>query len=217
MLKITRIKPLLAAFVLTTLALTLVLAIIVNGSLGALSRHSEYEHTVTDQLVNAIATAKLQTVEVQQYTTDSAATGDLDGLADAEKSARAAIEAVQLIARLAPPLVSTCAAIASDIQRLQQTGERMAAAYRQSREAGNAVMKASDGFDAQTMALLSAVRYWQNKLMPCKQRQRAVWKGIWHARALCRGYCRLLFAWWCLLPALFCIAASFRSWVRSLQ
>ena len=149
-----RVKAAISAYIALSVALVALMLYAVLGAFGAISAQSDFEHKVTDQLVDRMAELRYQSVQIQQFQTDSAATGDVDGLEDARK----AFERTQLIlsevAEYDPSLTPYTQELALQLQKLHQTGVDMVAAYRKSRTAGNAIMKAADGFDAQTEAIV---------------------------------------------------------------
>ncbi len=79
-----KIRPLMFAFVGITIALVVVLAAVVVLQLSALRAQSEYEHSVTDVMVDQLAVTKLQIVQVQQFLTDAALTHNREAERDAE-------------------------------------------------------------------------------------------------------------------------------------
>ena len=98
----------------------------------------------------AMANLVLDAVQIQQFLTDVAATGDNAGVADAQKYLDAARRELATLARLDPAHNSDWQALGQDIERIHVLGQEMAKAYaEQGREAGNALMKRpGDGFDA---------------------------------------------------------------------
>ena len=110
----------------------------------------EHEHKVTDQLVDSLTEVKYQTVQIQQYITDSAATGESDGLEDGAKAYHAAQSALMKIERLDARYHSDIAKLNNAVTGLYNTGLRMVEAYNKSRSDGNLIMKAPDGFDVQS-------------------------------------------------------------------
>ncbi|MGL4603241.1 MAG: hypothetical protein ACRCU9_03755, partial [Iodobacter sp.] len=146
-----RIKPLLIFF---TAGLTLLLLLqsgLLFQRLQLLTTYSHYEHRVTDKLVAASDNIRYSIVQIQQYQTDSAATGENEGLNEAQKSLLAGVTALDQVEKLAPAdYAQDIQQLRNSLQQLHQTGLRMVTAYLQSREAGNAIMKAADGFDRQS-------------------------------------------------------------------
>ncbi len=153
-MNISRPKALISAYIALSVALVCLLLYAVLGSFGEISARSDFEHRNTDQLVNRMAELRFQSVQIQQYQTDSAATGELDGLVDARKAYDRAQQILLEVAALDQSLGAYTKDLAFQLQRLHQTGLTMVEAYRRSRAAGNVFMKAPDGFDAQTDAIV---------------------------------------------------------------
>jgi signal transduction histidine kinase/ActR/RegA family two-component response regulator len=153
-MNISRPKALISAYIALSVALVCLLLYAVLGSFGEISARSDFEHRNTDQLVNRMAELRFQSVQIQQYQTDSAATGELDGLVDARKAYDRAQQILLEVAALDQSLGAYTKDLAFQLQRLHQTGLTMVEAYRKSRAAGNVFMKAPDGFDAQTDAIV---------------------------------------------------------------
>ena len=80
----------LRAFIPGYIALSVCLIVwILVGSITSfheIRARSDFEHHVTDRLVNDLAETRVEAIQVQQYITDSAATGENDGMEDALKS-----------------------------------------------------------------------------------------------------------------------------------
>lgn len=145
-----KIRSLIIYFVSASLCLTLVLAISVVVLLNQVTNASNHEHNTTDQIVDRLADAKFQVVQIQQYLTDSAATGEQDGIDDANKAREAALLAVKQLISFDSSLNQEALLLESDIKKLFDTGRAMVKAYDQSKEAGNLIMKSADGFDHQS-------------------------------------------------------------------
>jgi signal transduction histidine kinase/AmiR/NasT family two-component response regulator len=111
---------------------------------------SDFEHHVTDRLVNALAETRVEAIQVQQYVTDSAATGENDGMVDALKSLNHAQQLLAEVAQLDAKLKEDAQILAAALTHLHETGLRMVEAYHHSQVSGNLIMKAPDGFDQQT-------------------------------------------------------------------
>ncbi|WP_374401592.1 methyl-accepting chemotaxis protein [Niveibacterium sp.] len=152
-----KIRPLVFAFVGITIALVVVLAAVVVLQLSALRAQSEYEHSVTDVMVDQLAAAKLQIVQVQQFLTDASATGEQDGVADAEKAYAAARASLAKLSGLAPAFAAEVEALSREVEQLREVGMRMVEAYKTGREAGNQVMKGADGFDKRAELAQAAI------------------------------------------------------------
>ncbi|AVY93437.1 hypothetical protein DAI18_04795 [Microvirgula aerodenitrificans] len=151
-LSMNRVGPLLKGFMLLSIGLILALTIVPLLRLQQLSALYDTNRNVVEPLVAGLAEVRYDFVQIQQFMTDTAATGNADSLKEAAKARDDALARLDDIARLAPPLRDDSQALASAARHLYDTGIRMAAAYQQSREAGNAIMQAPDGFDAQTSA-----------------------------------------------------------------
>jgi signal transduction histidine kinase/ActR/RegA family two-component response regulator len=144
----------LRAFIPGYIALSVCLIVwILVGSITSFTEirsRSDFEHHVTDRLVNALAETRVEAIQVQQYVTDSAATGENDGLEDALKSLNHAQLMLADVAQLDEKLKDDAQILAAALTRLHETGLRMVEAYHQSQRRGNIIMKAPDGFDRQT-------------------------------------------------------------------
>ena len=144
----------LRAFILGYIALSVCLIVwILAGSITSFNEirsRSDFEHHVTDRLVNDLAETRVEAIQVQQYITDSAATGENDGMEDALKSLNHALYLLADVARLDGKLKDDAQNLATALTRLHETGLRMVEAYRHSQTRGNIIMKAPNGFDQQT-------------------------------------------------------------------
>jgi signal transduction histidine kinase/ActR/RegA family two-component response regulator len=126
---------------------------ILAGSITAFNEiraRSDFEHQITDRLVNDLAETRVEAIQVQQYITDSAATGENDGMVDALKSLNHAQDLLADVAKLDSKLKDDAQNLATALTHLHDTGLRMIEAYRHSQARGNIIMKAPDGFDQQT-------------------------------------------------------------------
>lgn len=151
------LKPILVGFVLLSLLMTGITALSVSLLLAQVRSDSQHEHSVTDVLVDALGEAKLQVVQIQQYLTDSSATGENDGIEDARKAFNAVQDAAQTINRLNPELQNDTRHLQERAEILFNTGLKMVAAYKNSRDDGNAIMKGAEGFDNQSDALQGVI------------------------------------------------------------
>jgi signal transduction histidine kinase len=144
----------LRAFILGYIALSVCLIVwILVGSITSFNEirsRSDFEHHVTDRLVNDLAETRVEAIQVQQYITDSAATGENDGMVDAMKSLNHAQRLLAEVSELDPKLKADAQILATALTHLHETGLRMVEAYHQSQMSGNSIMKAPDGFDQQT-------------------------------------------------------------------
>lgn len=119
------------------------------STLNDIRSRNEFEHDVTTPMATALAEARFQTVQVQQFITDSAATLEQQGKDEAEKSLTLAKQALEMLANKAPNLQAEINELSMRLEQLHQTGLRMLVAYAKSRTAGNEIMQAADGFDKQ--------------------------------------------------------------------
>lgn len=144
----------LRAFIPGYIALSVCLIVwILVGSITSFNEiraRSDFEHNVTDRMVNDLAETRVEAIQVQQYVTDSAATGENDGMVDALKSLNHAHNLLADVAELDEKLKDDAQILAAALTRLHETGLRMIEAYRHSQASGNVIMKAPDGFDQQT-------------------------------------------------------------------
>lgn len=151
----------LRAFIPGYIALSVCLIIwILVGSITSfreIRARSDFEHHVTDRLVNDLAETRVEAIQVQQYITDSAATGENDGLEDALKSLNHAQNLLADVAQLDEKLKDDAQSLAAALTHLHETGLRMIEAYRHSQASGNVIMKAPDGFDNQTEEIVRQV------------------------------------------------------------
>jgi len=111
------------------------------------------EHRLSRAVTDGLIETKFHTVQIQQYITDSAATGDDDGVADAREHHRLALESLGLIKRLFPELKSEILHFESELELFFNVGVTMVEAYNQSRIQGNEVMKSEGGFDDHSLEL----------------------------------------------------------------
>lgn len=152
------IKPLLLAFVATLIIVAVFQAVILYYLLNKLEALSDYEHGVTDHLVQNVVQLKYDIVQIQQFITDSAATQEADGVVDAKKAEQDAQKNIAELSQLSPEMMGVAQTLSQQIQQLLDTGVKMVAAYGESREAGNQIMKAPQaGFDAQSEAAQALV------------------------------------------------------------
>ncbi len=147
-----RLKRFVLGYVLLSVLLIALILIATIGTLNDIRNSSEFEHRVTDQIARALADTRYEAVQIQQYLTDSAVTGQEDGKEDAARALAHARQLLNEVAILDPGLRFDAERLARQLDHLYRTGQTMVTAYRQSREAGNTIMKAADGFDRQTEA-----------------------------------------------------------------
>ena len=146
---LSRLKLFVGGYAAFSVALVLLLLLDSIGTLRAVQVRSEHEHTVTDKLVDGLAIARLEAVQVQQYITDAAATGTEEGIGQALQAVGRAQDALNNVARLDDRLSAQVQQLKHDIEQLYITGQVMVDAYAISRNEGNAIMKAPNGFDFQ--------------------------------------------------------------------
>lgn len=145
-----RLRYFIIAYVSLSVVLIGLIVSVAIGSLRDIEAQIDHEHHVTDQLVDGLNEAKLQTVQIQQYLTDSSATQAADGIADAKTALKLAHEKLDVVARMSPTLMPDVDRLERQIDQLYQTGLKMVTAYGMSRASGNEIMKSPQGFDAQT-------------------------------------------------------------------
>ncbi|WP_243312542.1 methyl-accepting chemotaxis protein [Fundidesulfovibrio agrisoli] len=135
-------------------------AAIMALSLGTVRERAALVRSESLPFAGRAATMKLMAVEVQQYLTDVSATGEEDGLADAEKSAAAFREALgefkaMFTREKDARMLAEVEAIGKLFDEMYALGKRMAGVYvKDGREAGNLIMK---DFDAKTDALADRI------------------------------------------------------------
>ncbi len=117
------------------------------------ARVDEQEKAVAAML--AIKDARFHVVQIQQFLTDVAATGQADGLTEAKSNLQQARVRLEALARLHPESRPAADEIKQRVEHLHHVGVQMADAYRkQGVAAGNAIMRAPQtGFDALSAAL----------------------------------------------------------------
>ena len=153
-MKANRLKAFIVVYITLSVALVGLTIFATLDAFQSFAAQNDFEHRVTDRLVQAVAELRFQAVQVQQYQTDSAVTGEVDGIEDARKALLRAQQLLQEVTALDRSFQADAASMAHQLKNLFQTGERMVQAYRGSREAGNAIMKARGGFDEQTDAIV---------------------------------------------------------------
>lgn len=151
------IRSLMGYFVSACLFLTLLLAFSVVFLLNKVTNASNFEHNNTDKIVNDLAEAKYQVVQIQQYITDSAATLEPDGIDEARSARDAVLVIVKEMVSFDASLKVESDLLTASINTLFDTGVTMVNAYGQSREAGNGIMKGVQGFDVQAENTVAAL------------------------------------------------------------
>jgi len=145
-----RLKPLLIGFIALIVAMNLILAVSIQWMLTTVENSLNHQEKISDTLVKALAETKFQVVQIQQFLTDAAVTGEQDGVDEGSAAYHAAQAAIQLIQRTDANLTPYAETLLADTTALYQTGLKMVAAYKTGRKEGNAIMKAGDGFDHQS-------------------------------------------------------------------
>lgn len=152
-----KIKTLLVLFSIFVGCLLLLLSGLSFYKVDSVNQIMDIDLQRTVKIKDSFADLKFNITEIQQFLTDSAATGEQDGVTDASKRLADARRDLSVIAQLEPHDADLTRDIDARVQRLFDTGRRMVNAYAQSREAGNAIMKGNDGFDQQSDGLKAQV------------------------------------------------------------
>lgn len=135
---------------------------VLSVSLGALLVRQVYilDRTSSElnQYTNALLGAselRYNTAQIQQFYTDASLTLEQEAQQKAQENYRQAQSTRQALAQKLPSLSGPLQALESALERLNQVGQRMVAAYRQQgKAAGDGVM---DQFDQQSSTTLSAL------------------------------------------------------------
>ncbi|MFB2863054.1 methyl-accepting chemotaxis protein [Aeromonas sp. MdU4] len=103
-----------------------------------------------DSAQSTFQATRYDLVQIQQFLTDASVTGDTEeGIADAATFRDDALKNLDALARILPDLTDEILPIREVAKLLQEKGIVMVNAYvHEGREAGNAIMTSSDGFDA---------------------------------------------------------------------
>jgi signal transduction histidine kinase len=157
-MRLSRLKLFVGGYATFSVGLVLLLLLNTSGTLQDVQDRSRYEHTITAKLVEDLTIARLEALQVQQRITDSAATGLENGAQDALKSVSRAQAALRRVAALEPRLADQTRQLTHDIEQVYIVGLDMVDAYGTSREVGNAIMKAPNGFDSQVDSTLNHLR-----------------------------------------------------------
>ncbi len=152
-----RLRPLLYSF---SGGITLLVLLLGGSMLSVVNR----ANNILDDEIHPLSVArdglgevKYAVTEIQQFITDSAATGEADGVADAVKTQQHLFAVLDVVEKARPDLKNQTDTIRDRSQKLMEVGKAMVAAYQQGREQGNAIMKATDGFDVRSDQLKEAV------------------------------------------------------------
>jgi len=116
---------------------------------GGLHDKEEAQQTTSNAMM-ALKEARFNTIQIQQFLTDVAATGDDGGYVEAADHLKLAKENLDRFILLAPEFSAFADSAKNDLEALHNTGVKMAHAYVENgRDAGNALMKApNNGLDA---------------------------------------------------------------------
>ncbi|AXE32100.1 chemotaxis protein [Chromobacterium phragmitis] len=117
---------------------------------------AETEQRQLAEATIAFKNTRYNVVQIQQFLTDAAATGEgSDDYRDAETNRKQAQQELDKLIRLLPELSSSLQPLKGQIDKLHEVGRKMAEVYiHQGREAGNAIMKQpGTGFDDTTDAI----------------------------------------------------------------
>jgi methyl-accepting chemotaxis protein len=149
------IRRLIGIYTTITVAVLLMLWLVVSNGFRHTEESAREENTVAIPALVAMLETRFHVVQIQQYLTDSSATGETDGLKDAKSSFDDAIKHLDELSRLIPALSADVGLIKNSISSFHSLGVEMANAYMSSgRDAGNKLMKRpGDGFDAQAVKL----------------------------------------------------------------
>ena len=146
MLKLS-IRRLVALSASILCALLLLGNLIVWNSNASLAAAAE-EASRVEQSIRAFKDTRFHVVQIQQFLTDAAVVGEAD-FSEATAQREKALSQLERLAGLWPARQAAINELNVAVKRLYDTGERMVKAYvGQGREAGNAIMRADDGFDA---------------------------------------------------------------------
>ncbi|ACV36316.1 methyl-accepting chemotaxis protein [Accumulibacter sp.] len=146
MLKLS-IRRLVALSASILCALLLLGNLIVWNSNASLAAAAE-EASRVEQSIRAFKDTRFHVVQIQQFLTDAAVVGEAD-FSQATAQREKALSQLERLAGLWPARQAAINELNVAVKRLYDTGERMVKAYvGQGREAGNAIMRADDGFDA---------------------------------------------------------------------
>ncbi|WP_206208912.1 methyl-accepting chemotaxis protein [Vogesella mureinivorans] len=150
-----KLRPLLISFVVVTVLLAIAQTVMVTIGLNKIMANSRYEHQIADGLADRMADLRFHVVQIQQFLTDSSATGERDGFGDAKEHYQVAVSKLDEIKQLDAAYAEDAQATRQLLDTFYQVGQQMAETYiTQGREAGNVMMKApGTGFDERAEAL----------------------------------------------------------------
>ena len=149
-----------------SLVLLSALLLLVWSGFRQASQSTRDENTVALPALVAMLEARFDVVQVQQFLSDAAATGQTDGFKEAKAAYVSAFEDLDTLARLQPGLADPIAKAKAGLTRFHAFGIDMATVYiRDGRVAGNALMKRpDDGFDAQAERLTAQLKAIETKV-----------------------------------------------------
>lgn len=154
-MKLLTIKNLMIAGPVFVVVLLLVSFFFTRDQLHEIDELVEHQSVLAEGIL-AIKDARVYLVQIQQFLTDVAATGEEDAFSEAEESLAGVKNSLNKMIEVMPEHKQMAGKIALETQALYQLGRTMAMVYiKEGREAGNALMKRQgDGFD-DTSARLS--------------------------------------------------------------
>ncbi len=137
------------------LLITTIISSFINWNIATKADLAETESTRLNQVMHIFDELRFDIVEIQQFITDVAATGDQSGLKEARTFLAIAKTNLTHLAEVAPEYKQTTDRIDQMAARFTDVGETLTRAYtEQGREAGNVIMQApGTGFDALAKAI----------------------------------------------------------------
>lgn len=139
---------------LMTLAPVFMAVMVVIALIISLQRLQTIDSGMDQTVVMAAATnhikdTRFHVVQIQQFLTDVSATGDRGGYDEADANRQNAHSQLDALGKLIPEIIGSVDDAKRKVDRLSETGRRMAEAYlNEGRDAGNQIMKApGNGFD----------------------------------------------------------------------
>ncbi|MDH4101525.1 MAG: hypothetical protein OEV28_13250, partial [Nitrospirota bacterium] len=139
------------ALVLSTAGLIAMLSLS-SIQLGRVNSAAESQQRLTDAML-LLKDIRFHVVQIQQFLTDVSATADPAGFDEASQHLKDAQKGLDDLVAMAPEHKAQIMEMKARIEALHKQGFLMAQAYMTSgRDAGNAIMKAPDGFDTTSAA-----------------------------------------------------------------
>jgi hypothetical protein len=154
---LTHIKTLLVTLSCTLTLLVLVLSVTGYEMLSGANDVLDERVSPNVKTRDLMGDLRFRSSEIQQFITDSCATGEEDGMVDAKKSLAIALNDLDAIKERRPDLDSPLNTLREHFTRQMELGNTMVKAYRQSTEEGNKIMKAPNGFDTVSDEIKSSV------------------------------------------------------------